>query len=331
MTPIYAQSDLSAFVKKYTEIFILVDEHTFTYCYPLLEDVFNSHYVIKVHSGEEYKNIETFSIIVNELLEKKATRQALFINLGGGVITDLGGFVSSSYKRGIDFINIPTTLLAMVDAAIGGKTALDLQLYKNCIGSYYWPQAIFMNPDFLDTLPIRHIKSGLAEMLKHGLIASYDHWNQLKSISELTEIKKHISHSAQIKSNIVEQDPNEKSIRKMLNFGHTIGHAIESVSLLSAKPLLHGEAIAIGMYLETKISHIYSQLSLDMLNEIEKVLHLHFGELIYTTFPLNDLWKYMLNDKKNDSNSVNFTLLTEIGNAEINYQLSYQEIEKALA
>ena len=235
---------------KYTQVFILVDENTLEHCLPLLPNF--DYQIIKIESGERNKNIETCQKIWQNLLNNNADRKALLINLGGGVISDMGGFCASTYKRGIDFINIPTTLLAMVDATIGGKTGIDFGFQKNMIGLFSLAKTVLIDATFLKTLNYRQIKSGKAEMLKHGLIANEQHFTQIISsaIPNLDLIKASIA----IKQEIVSTDPFEKGIRKSLNFGHTLGHALEAYYLANNLDILHGEAIAQGMIWAIQLS-----------------------------------------------------------------------------
>ena len=214
---------------------------------------------------------------------KFSPKKSILLNLGGGVVTDLGGFVASTFKRGIDFINIPTTLLAMVDASVGGKTGVDLGILKNQVGVINQPQMVLIFPDFLNTLDQRQLKSGFAEMLKHGLIADKDYWCELTQI-DLNDYKNHIQKSVAIKHNIVEQDPTEQHVRKKLNFGHTLGHAVESYFLehTTKRTLLHGEAIAIGMILEAYLSHKLTGMSKIELDEIKRIFLANYKKVDFT-------------------------------------------------
>ena len=258
------------------QIVMIADENTINLhpyllkAVPYLEDC----EIIQIQSGEEYKTIEMVASIWISLTQMNFRRNALIINLGGGVITDMGGFIASTYKRGIDFINIPTTLLAMVDASVGGKTGIDLANFKNQIGVFNEPQAVFCDSAFLESLPKRQLISGYAEVLKHGLIRSEEYW--LKSI-EKPVFKQDwnyiITESVKIKNDIVTNDPEEKGERKLLNFGHTIGHAIESFLLESERKILHGEAIAAGMICESFLSHQKRDLPQAQLKEITESIN----------------------------------------------------------
>jgi len=301
---------------QFSQVFVLVDENTNKHCLPLLIPFLNGHVVIQIKKGERNKTLITAQKIWSALQQNKAGRNSLLINLGGGVICDIGGFCASTFKRGIKFINIPTTLLAMVDASIGGKQGVDFNFEKNMIGVFRHPEAIFIYLEFLKSLTSKELKNGYAESLKHALISDNKFWYELsaKNMSSSDIIKR----SIQIKQNIVLLDPLEKGQRKILNFGHTIGHAFESCALLSnKKPLSHGYAVSAGMICEAYISNKICNLKNDELLEIENK--------ILKTFPKQDCYNnrnviidFMRNDKKNDDQKINFTLLEQIGKAEIN-------------
>ena len=323
-------------LKNYSAIFILVDENTNTNClnYFLAQIQFSKTIeILEVESGEINKNIYTVIELWQILSDYKADRHALMLNLGGGVITDLGGFVASTYKRGIDFIQIPTTLLAMIDAAIGGKNGIDLGYLKNQIGTINQPNMVLIFPEFLNTLSKREWRSGLAEMLKHGLIYDINHWEKLKSLASMSvdDLTDLIKDSSEIKLKIISQDPNEMGLRKILNFGHTLGHAIESYTLENQNidSLLHGEAIAIGMILEAHLSYQNNFISLNDFNQINDVLLNYFEkpsfEIIY-----EDLEIYMLNDKKNRDGVIKFVLLKQIGEAVFDQAISKEMINSSL-
>ena len=243
--------------KDYSNVFVVVDENTRRYCLPLLRPVVSDLKLIEIPSGEQNKGLDTCQSIWKQLMEQNADRNALVINLGGGVIGDMGGFCASTFKRGMDFIQMPSTLLSQVDASIGGKLGIDFMQVKNSIGLFKDPQAVLVDIRFLHTLPDHEVRSGFAEIVKHSLIADREQWNKIKELQELKDIdwEEYIYPSLLIKQQVVEQDPYEKGIRKALNFGHTIGHAIEGLALETARPLLHGEAIAIGMICESWLSH----------------------------------------------------------------------------
>jgi 3-dehydroquinate synthase len=320
--PIYFDNsieELAKFVKQghYSRFFILTDENTAKYCLPVIQDRFagiDNFDIIEINAGEESKDINFCIGIWRMLIDFGADRKSLLINLGGGVISDMGGFAASTFKRGIDFVHVPTTLLSQVDASVGGKTGIDIDSIKNIIGTFAQPKAVFIAYDFLKTLPLRQILSGVAEMLKHGLIMDADYWNALKNSDLSQPSLELIYRSVELKNKVVIEDPTEQGIRKALNFGHTIGHAVETNSLLNDEnPLTHGEAIAIGMICEAYLSHKKTGLSVDELTEIVEVI----GSL-YPKYPLAStsyevLLGIMLKDKKNQNGKINCTLLTSIG------------------
>ncbi|WHF52636.1 3-dehydroquinate synthase [Chryseobacterium gotjawalense] len=318
-----------------TQLLILVDENTHEYCLPILLGNLETEIpfeIIEIEAGEELKTLETAAQLWEILTEFETDRKALMINLGGGVITDMGGFIASTYKRGIPFINIPTTLLGMCDASIGGKTGIDHQFLKNIIGTFAHPEHIFVFPEFLNTLPFEELRSGFAEMLKHGLIADQNHWNDLISIKDLTSenIFPFIERSMTIKQNVVEQDFTEQNIRKTLNFGHTIGHAIESLFLLKGKAIMHGEAVAMGMICETRISKLQGLISEETETQIISAIRKYFPHLDITEFSLEEIVNLMRNDKKNSFGNINFSLIKRIGNATFDCSIPNENIKKAL-
>ncbi len=303
---------------KPTKLFFLVDENTHEHCLPTLLTNLETELpfeIIEIEPGEEMKTIETATHLWEILAEFQADRKSLLINLGGGVITDMGGFVASTYKRGIRFINIPTTLLGICDASIGGKTGIDHGFLKNIVGTFALPERIFVYPNFLLTLPFTELRSGFAEMLKHGLIADETHWKDLISIYELSaeNVAPHIEKSMKIKQDVVEKDFKERNIRKTLNFGHTVGHAVESLFMAGEKPIPHGEAVAIGMICETKLSELSGLISPETADEVMNGIRKFFPYVRIDDFKNEDLLKLMLNDKKNDGSTISFSLITEIG------------------
>lgn len=316
----------------YSTLFIIVDSITNKVCLPKLLpkiETESSIEIIEFEAGEINKNIETCIQIWNVLTELGADRKSLIINLGGGVVTDLGGFIASTFKRGIDFINIPTTLLAMVDASIGGKTGIDLGNLKNQIGVINNPKLVVIDSEYLETLPQIEMRSGLAEILKHGLVSNQLYWKQFLDLSKLdfADFDSIIYDSIKIKNEIVKQDPTEKGIRKALNFGHTLGHAIESYFLdqQSKKKLLHGEAIAIGMVLESYISMTKNLIFKTEYQEIKSTIKSIFGEVIFDKNDIESIMDLLIHDKKNENGKVKFVLLDGIGSFIIN-----QEVENEL-
>ncbi|MFB9057675.1 3-dehydroquinate synthase [Mariniflexile ostreae] len=304
----------------FSNIYILVDNNTHTYCLPpFLEklETTSTIEIIEIEEGEINKTIETCVGVWNALSELDADRKSLLINIGGGVITDLGGFVASTFKRGIAYINVPTTLLAMVDASVGGKTGVDLGHLKNQVGVITTPHMVLVDTSFLDTLPKIQMKSGLAEMLKHGLITGESYWNQFKDLSKLklTDLDRLIYESIIIKKNVIEQDPYEANVRKTLNFGHTLGHAIESYFLSSTDKttLLHGEAIAIGMILECFISSELMGFPLDTTKDIKNIFQAYYGKVAIKESEYDTIMELLKYDKKNEHGNINFVLLEAIG------------------
>jgi len=308
----------------YSKIFLLVDENTHEHCLPLflgqLEFLLDIE-IIEIESGEINKTIDTCVGVWNTLSDFDADRKSLLINLGGGVITDLGGFVASTYKRGISFINVPTSLLAMVDASVGGKTGVDLGAIKNQIGVINNPEMVIINTAFLNTLPKNHIDSGKAEMFKHGLINSESYWNKFINNGNFAynEIDALIYDSVLIKKEIVDKDPLEKGLRKSLNFGHTLGHAIESYFLSSdtKTTLLHGEAIGIGMILESYISSKLVGFSDEVCSDVKKLMLETYGKVDITESDINPIIELLKYDKKNEHGNINFVLLEAIGNPKL--------------
>lgn len=319
----------------HSKIFVLVDNETKKYCFPLfLKKIpLTPIEIITIPVGEIYKTMETCLFVWNTLSQKGADRQSLLINLGGGVVTDLGGFVASTYQRGISFINIPTSLLAMVDASIGGKNGVDLGNLKNQIGIIRDPKAVIMDSVFLKTLPKEHIISGMAEMIKHGLITSENYLKKTWdfTIDNTSEAEELIWESILIKNDIVTQDPTEKGLRKTLNYGHTLGHAIESYCLEHPrKPtLLHGEAIAIGLILETYISSEMFGFSKEKLNEISHKIIAIFPKVSFNDDDIEEITKLLIFDKKNTHGTIQFVLLNDIGESKTNCIVSNELIKKA--
>lgn len=309
----------------YSKIFVLVDENTNEYCLPYFLSNLPTEIeieIIEIEAGEENKNMYTCIDLWHTLIDLDADRKSILLNLGGGVITDIGGFVASTFKRGIDFINIPTTLLAMVDASVGGKTGVDLGNLKNQIGVINEPKSVVVLSKFLETLPSNQMRSGLAEMLKHGLIYDKLYWDKLKNLNDLNtdDLDILIKQSIEIKNEIVSQDLKENGIRKALNFGHTLGHAIESYFLESEdkKQLLHGEAIAVGMILESHISYQSNFISKDDFAEIKYIITDIFEKIIFNESDIQNIMNLLIFDKKNEFGNVQFTLLNKIGESKIN-------------
>lgn len=306
-------------LNKFSSIFIIVDENSLKNCLPVL--VTNvpkllEGEVIELESGERNKNIEICTNVWKALGELGADRHSLIVNLGGGVITDLGGFVASTFKRGIAFINIPTTLLSQVDASVGGKTGVDLGPLKNEVGVFAEPQELFIWPNFLKTLPERELISGLAEILKHGLVSDAEYWTRCvkTDLTDTEHLEDIIRTSIAIKSAIVAADPNENGKRKKLNFGHTIGHAIEGLTLeRQEKTLLHGEAVALGMICESWISVQESKLPEEQHEEIVRNICRYFPLQSLNAMDDHRIIELMRHDKKNEKGDIRMVLLKSIG------------------
>ena len=303
---------------KTSKIFILVDENTNQYCLPtLLESLETTSEIeiIEIESGEENKNLDTCTGVWHALTELGADRKSLLINLGGGVITDLGGFVASCFKRGIKFINIPTTLLSMVDASVGGKTGVDLGVLKNQIGLFSDPEMVLIDPRYLETVTEREIRSGLAEIIKYGLTYDVKLWNKIRKFNKLSisNISTLIHRSIEIKNEVVTEDPKEHGLRKILNYGHTLGHAIESYFLESEnkEKLTHGEAIAIGMITEAFLSEKQLNFPADKLASIKNKLLEIYGITTIEPDDYTAIIELLIHDKKNVSGQVNFVLLSD--------------------
>ncbi|MCL6266041.1 3-dehydroquinate synthase [Flagellimonas myxillae] len=320
----------------YSKIFLLVDENTKVHCLPLLQEKMRGEVpvdaIFEIKSGEEHKHINTCMLVWEWLSEQGGDRKSLLINLGGGVLTDLGGFVASTFKRGIDFINIPTTLLSMVDASVGGKTGVDLGVLKNQIGVINQPQMVLVIPEFLGTLEQRQLTSGFAEMLKHGLIKDEAYWRALRATEDYGNAET-IQKSIGIKNEVVTEDPTELGIRKILNFGHTLGHAIESYCLdnPAKKSLLHGEAIAVGMILEGFLSHKLQGLSGLSLQEIKDTFLQHFEKVEFDSNDIDAIIELLKYDKKNSHGDINFVLLQNIGKAVTDIKVPTELFDEAFA
>lgn len=322
--------DLSRIINELNpdKVGLLVDDNTRRDCLPFINYSFD--HIIEIESGELHKNLSTCEFIWNELTENSFTRKSLLVNLGGGVIGDMGGFAAATFKRGIAFIHLPTTLLSQVDASIGGKLGIDYKGLKNHIGLFRNPNHVLIHSNFLKTLPKRELVSGYAEVLKHSLIYDQHQWESLNT-APITTLNwaQIVPQSISIKNEIVNQDPFETGVRKILNFGHTLGHAIESYLMDTPQHLLHGEAIAIGMILESHLS--YQQ---DKLNQQEWLSIAHHIEQRFDlpdTLPNKDeLMKYMIQDKKNSAKVVSFSLLNKIGSCTYDVAVSDEMLHTCL-
>ncbi len=312
-------------ITKYSNLFIITDSNTNEYCLHKFLPYLETDLIIEIiefEAGEINKNIDTCIEIWKVLTELGADRKSLVINLGGGVVTDLGGFVASTFKRGVDFINIPTTLLSMVDASVGGKTGVDLGNLKNQIGVINVPTMVLIDTQYLETVPQNELRSGLAEMLKHGLIFDKNYWEQFLDIStiDFSDLDLLIHRSVVIKNEIVMQDPTEKNIRKALNFGHTLGHAIESYFLENENKttLLHGEAIAVGMILESFISWQKKLITEIEYRQIKLAINAIYDAVQIDENDLQPIMDLLIHDKKNEFGTIQFALINGIGSIKIN-------------
>ena len=329
---------LNSFLKKnsYNRYYIICDEHTFEFCLPTLlfhAPLLNEAEIIELESGEDKKTLETCLQVWGALTDTGADKKSLIINLGGGVISDLGGFVASTYKRGLDCINIPTTLLSMVDASVGGKTGVDFEGIKNHIGTTSEPKAIFVNPTFLETLSERQIKNGYAEVIKIALIADLDFWKELKKLKTIAEFssEKIITKAIALKNAIVKKDLHENNLRKSLNFGHNIGHALESSLIKQNKDILHGEAIAAGIIMEAEIAFALKRISTKEQKEITDYVRSIYKNIKITKDTESQLLKYILHDKKNEGDNLCFALPKGIGAYELYCGVSVDIIKKSIS
>lgn len=321
--------------KRYSKYGILVDENTSAFCLPILEKELSEFdlKVITINSGEKNKNIETCQNIWSAMLEYGFDRHSILINLGGGVIGDMGGFCASTFMRGMDFIQVPTTLLSQVDASVGGKLGIDFQDYKNIIGLILDPAAVWIDTRFLKTLDPREVRSGFAEIIKHALIRDADKWEEIKKISDLQNVdwESIIHHSVKIKRDVVVEDKYEGGLRKILNFGHTLGHAIESENLHQEDYLLHGEAISIGMITEAYLSMKVSSLSESDYEEIVKYILTIYPHYKNHLKNAERILEKMIKDKKNRQGKLNFSLLTRIGDCTFDVSPDSDLLEAALS
>lgn len=320
---------------QYDKLFVLSDTTTQKFCLPLLKAnqcLEDANFII-IPPTDTYKNLDTLSYVWSELCNNGASRHSLIINIGGGMVTDLGGFAASTFKRGVDYINIPTTLLSMVDASVGGKTGINFNGLKNEIGVFNKPKKVILDTIFLKTLDGENILSGYAEMLKHSLISTNVQLNDILSFdlndinySKLTDM---VAQSVAIKEKIVEEDPVEKGIRKALNLGHTVGHAFESWAL-KREPCLHGFAVAWGLICELYLSWMRFGFDKSILDDIVRFVINQYGKLSISESDVEELYEYMTHDKKNTNQLINFTLLAGVGNIRINQAAAKREIFEML-
>jgi 3-dehydroquinate synthase len=318
-------------------LFILADSQTSEHCLPLIQNALpgagRNTVLLNVANGEQTKTLETAGYLFRRLIEYQADRHSILLNVGGGMVTDLGGFVASTYKRGMRFINIPTTVLAQVDAGIGGKTGVNHLGFKNMIGTFSLPIETIIYPEFLNTLPKREVLAGFAEMLKHAIIASETLWQSCLDAHyiDLPFIKACIPEAIAIKQDIVSKDPEDSGERKTLNFGHTIGHALESFAMESAgRDLLHGEAVALGMIAESHISYQRGYISETLLNQLAGFISKNFKGLDLHDNQFHRIIEITRQDKKKDGNKLNMTLIKGIGEAVVDKNPSMEMIIDSL-
>jgi len=327
-----AELDIAIGEQSSESIFILTDDNTRELCLPLAlqsAKLANSH-IICIKSGDENKKIESAVEIWKYLSENGATRKSLMINLGGGMITDIGGFTASTFKRGMRYINVSTTLLGAVDAATGGKTGINFMGLKNEIGVFAPAETVLINIDFFKTLDAANLRSGYAEMVKHALIDTKEEWEDVLKFDldklDLTVLKGLLDRSIRIKERVVEQDPFEANIRKALNLGHTFGHAFESLSYTTNKPALHGYAVMWGMLCELYLSFMKLNFPKDELLRLKYLMKEYYGTFVFDCSDYEALFELMTHDKKNDTKEINFTLLADVGDIRINQTATKDEI-----
>jgi 3-dehydroquinate synthase len=317
-----------------SQVFVLVDGNTSRQCLPLLEAVLPAGFHrLEIPAGEEFKTLASCELVWTALTEHSADRHALLVNLGGGVVTDLGGFAAAVYKRGIRFVQVPTTLLAQVDASVGGKTGVDFMGFKNQLGVFQEPAAVCIEPRFLQTLDPRQLKSGYAEVVKHWLIADAEAFarNRYVGVLGIGDWTPIIEESVALKRRIVEQDPLESGLRKLLNFGHTVGHALESYLLQQpGREILHGEAVAAGMVCEAWLSHQKGLLSAEELDKVETFLFSVFEKVQFVTLETEAIAQFALQDKKNSGSTINCTLLEGIGRGVYDQPVTLTDIAESL-
>ncbi len=319
------------------KVFVLVDSNTSCFVLPLLAQstTIANATIITIKAGDINKNLESLSHIWKQLCDNGATRKSMLINLGGGVITDIGGFAGATFKRGINFINVPTTLLSAVDAAVGGKTGINFNGYKNEIGAFQKASAVIISTTFFNTLPLEEILSGYAEMLKHGLISEKEVYHKLLAFDisnfNCTELLTLLEESVNVKKQIVEEDPLENGIRRALNLGHTVGHAFESLALKRLSPIPHGYAVAWGLIVELVLSHLKLGFPSAELHQLATYIHEKYGAYEITCEDYAELLSLMHHDKKNiNATDINFTLLKDVGNVHIDCTCNEDEIKSAL-
>ncbi len=318
-------------------VFILVDENTRRLCLPLFmkDDFFGRVTVIEIKANDDHKTLESLASVWTSLQKNGATRKSLMINLGGGMVTDLGGFAASTFKRGMEYVNVPTTLLGAVDAAVGGKTGINFGGLKNEIGVINSSKSVVINADFFRTLDAENLRSGYAEMIKHGLISNTEIWKHILSFDldnvDYNRLSELLLESISVKEKVVEIDPTEKGLRKVLNFGHTVGHAFESYAMEMGKPVLHGYAVAWGMISELYLSYKLLGFPKETLSTAVRMIKENYGALLIKCDIYDHLYDLMTHDKKNEGDGrILFSLLKNIGEIEINVAVSKKDILDSL-
>lgn len=316
----------------YDRLFVVTDTNTLRCCYPLVEDVpaLKGAPVITVEASDMHKNVESLAHIWKQLSDGGATRHSMLLNLGGGMVTDMGGFAGATFKRGIATVNVPTTLMASVDAAVGGKTGINFNGLKNEIGAFYPPRCVFIDCNFLRTLDRANILSGYAEMIKHGLISDDDIYSATLSYDidsgDYARLNALVAQSVAVKERVVAMDPKEKGIRKALNFGHTVGHAYESLSFAKDTPLLHGHAVAAGIVSELFLSHKACGFPMEKLSSIVGFIKEYYPPFVFSCKDYDTLYEFMTHDKKNEGGMINFTMLGGVGDVRIDCHLKKEDV-----
>lgn len=336
--PVYAGSDVLEHLQKelarYQRIFFLADFRTMRKCLPVIEELLAEgieFHTLVIQEGERFKNVNTCVLLWKQLQELNAHRNDLIVNVGGGVVCDIGAFVAATFKRGMDFIQIPTSLMAMADAAIGGKSGVDLEMVKNQVGIFTEPSSIYIYPKFIETLDQRQLLNGSAEIIKHALIQDEKLWSKIVKEENVPVSEEYILRSAELKSAVVSKDYEEKGLRKILNFGHTIGHAFETYSLRhDHRPVLHGEAIAMGMICEAWLSMHVNGLKSSHFDDIKKYIFKFFPKYHLPLNSIRELLDIMRMDKKNSGDKINLSLLKEIGSCSYNCTCGEEDIITAL-
>ncbi len=332
------QSELTTAIERVgpDRLFALADETTARLCWPVVRDFpcLANAQLITIGATDEAKTLETLASVWTALGEGGATRHSMLVNLGGGMVTDLGGFAASTFKRGIAYVNIPTTLLSMVDASVGGKTGINFRGLKNEIGVFNEAKTVILDTHFLRTLDTQNIRSGYAEMLKHGLISNDENLNELLRFDldhlDYAALATMVGKSVAIKERIVAEDPHEHGIRKALNLGHTAGHAFESLAMAENRTVLHGYAVAWGLVCELYLSATRCGFPSERLHQVAQFVSKTYGSFAYTCKHYDRLYELMTHDKKNTAGHINFTLLGAVGDIRINQQASKDDIFEML-